>query len=133
MKTFRLFAALLVVALLTAPAFPQESSEITSLLAKARKGNGIAQYNLGLCYGKGTGVDEKAFVSKCNNPAYQLPAGKQVVGIHPRYFRPSEVDLLIGDATRANTKLGWKPKYDLPMLVEEMMREELKSQSNKRV
>jgi GDPmannose 4,6-dehydratase len=77
---------------------------------------------------KGTGIDEKAFVLKCNNPDYQLPAGKQVVAIHPRYFRPAEVDLLIGDPTKANTKLGWKPKYDLPMLVSEMMREELKTQ-----
>ncbi len=56
MKTFRLFAALLVVALFTAPAFSQESSEITSLLTKARKGNGIAQYNLGLAYAEGKGV-----------------------------------------------------------------------------
>ncbi|MEO6548810.1 MAG: GDP-mannose 4,6-dehydratase [Ferruginibacter sp.] len=75
---------------------------------------------------KGTGIDEKAFVVKCNNPDYQLPDGKQVVGIHPRYFRPTEVDLLIGDASKANTKLGWMPKYDLPMLVKEMMEEELK-------
>jgi len=74
---------------------------------------------------KGEGIDEKAFVKKCTNPKYQLPAGKQVVGIHPRYFRPAEVDILIGDATKANTKLGWKPKYDLPMLVKEMMQEEL--------
>jgi GDPmannose 4,6-dehydratase len=74
---------------------------------------------------KGQGIDEKAFVAKCNNSSYQLPIGKQVVGIHPRYFRPAEVDLLIGDATKANTKLGWKPKYDLPMLVKEMMEEEL--------
>jgi GDPmannose 4,6-dehydratase len=79
----------------------------------------------------GTGIDEKAFVSKCNNPDYQLPIGKQVVGIHPRYFRPTEVDLLIGDATKANTKLGWIPKYDLPMLVKEMMTEELKTQTAK--
>ncbi len=56
MKTFRLFAALLVVALVASPAFPQESSEITSLLAKARRGNGIAQYNLGLAYAEGRGV-----------------------------------------------------------------------------
>ena len=56
MKTFRLFAALLAVALLTAPAFPQESSEATALLAKARRGNGIAQYNLGLAYAEGKGV-----------------------------------------------------------------------------
>lgn len=74
---------------------------------------------------KGEGIDEKAFVKKCSNPKYQLPTGKQVVGIHPRYFRPAEVDILIGDATKANTKLGWKPKYDLPMLVKEMMQEEL--------
>ena len=80
---------------------------------------------------KGEGIEEKAFVTKCNNAAYQLPIGKQVVGIHPRYFRPTEVDLLIGDATKANTKLGWKPKYDLPMLVKEMMDEELKTQGGK--
>ncbi len=73
----------------------------------------------------GTGVDEKAFVKKCNNPKYQLPTGKQVVGIHPRYFRPAEVDLLIVDPSKANKQLGWKPKYDLPMLVKEMMETEL--------
>jgi GDPmannose 4,6-dehydratase len=80
---------------------------------------------------KGEGIDEKAFVTKCNNPLYQLPKGKQVIGIHPRYFRPAEVDLLIGDATKANTKLGWIPKYDLPALVKEMMEEELAIQQKK--
>jgi GDPmannose 4,6-dehydratase len=74
---------------------------------------------------KETGINEKAFVVKCNNPLYQLPIGKQVIGIHPRYFRPAEVDILIGDPTKANDKLGWKPKYDLPMLVSEMMEREL--------
>jgi GDPmannose 4,6-dehydratase len=77
---------------------------------------------------KGEGIDEKAFIKKCNDPAYQLPVGKQVVGIHPRYFRPAEVDLLIGDPSKANKQLGWKPKYDLPMLVKEMMEMELISQ-----
>ncbi|MBK7885591.1 MAG: GDP-mannose 4,6-dehydratase [Chitinophagaceae bacterium] len=80
---------------------------------------------------KGTDEKEKAFVVKCNNPQWQLPIGRQVVGIHPRYFRPAEVDLLIGDATKANTKLGWKPKYDLQMLVNEMMEEEIKFQQLK--
>jgi GDPmannose 4,6-dehydratase len=80
---------------------------------------------------KGAGIDEKAFVTKCNNPIYQLPTGKQVVGIHTRYFRPAEVDLLIGDATKAYTQLGWHPKYDLPMLVKEMMKEELTFQKLK--
>ena len=56
MKTFRLFAALLVALLLHAPAFAQDSSEIAALQAKARKGNGIAQYNLGLAYAEGKGV-----------------------------------------------------------------------------
>jgi len=78
---------------------------------------------------EGTGEQEKGFIEKCNNPLYQLPVGKQVVGIHPRYFRPAEVDLLIGDASKANTKLGWQPKYNLQMMVTEMMEEEIKHQS----
>lgn len=76
---------------------------------------------------KGEGEEEKAIIESCSNPLYQLPAGKQVVGIHPRYYRPAEVDLLIGDASKAFKNLGWKPKYDLPMLVTEMMEEELKT------
>ncbi len=76
---------------------------------------------------KGTGIDEKAFVKTATNPQYQLPIGKQVIGILPRYFRPTEVELLIGDATKAKTKLGWLPTYTLPMLVKEMMEEELKT------
>ena len=74
----------------------------------------------------GEGEEEKGFVQSCSNTKYNLPIGKQVVGIHPRYFRPSEVELLIGDATKANTKLGWKPVYDLQMLVDEMMEADLK-------
>jgi GDPmannose 4,6-dehydratase len=70
---------------------------------------------------KGEGINEKAFVKSCSNAAYQLPIGKEVVAVDPEYFRPTEVDLLIGDATKANTKLGWKPKYDLAALVKEMV------------
>ncbi len=69
----------------------------------------------------GEGVHEKAIVSKCTMKEYQVPVGKQVMAVDPRYFRPTEVELLVGDATKANTKLGWKPKYDLKMLVKEMM------------
>jgi GDPmannose 4,6-dehydratase len=69
----------------------------------------------------GEGVEEKGTVAACNNPAYQLPVGKEVVAVDPEYFRPTEVELLIGDATKANEKLGWKPKYDLAGLVKEMM------------
>jgi len=78
----------------------------------------------------GEGENEKAFVKNCSNPKYKLPEGKQVIGIHPRYFRPTEVDILIGDASKAQNKLGWKPKYDLKMLVTEMMEEELKYQAH---
>ncbi len=75
---------------------------------------------------KGMDENEKAFVTACSDPRYQVAIGKQVIGIHPRYFRPAEVDLLIGDATKAKTKLGWEPKYSLEMLVKEMMEEEIK-------
>ncbi|WP_448702956.1 GDP-mannose 4,6-dehydratase [Mucilaginibacter sp. AW1-3] len=70
---------------------------------------------------KGTGVDEKAYVVSCSNPEFQLEKGKLVVAVDPKYFRPTEVDLLIGDPTKSKTKLGWTPKYDLAMLVNEMV------------
>lgn len=73
----------------------------------------------------GEGVDEVGTVVSCNNPAYQLPAGKQVVAVDPAYFRPTEVDLLIGDATKAKTKLGWEPKHSLAQLVKEMVASDL--------
>lgn len=73
---------------------------------------------------KGEGVEEKGYVA-ANNGEYDLPVGKQVIEIDPRYFRPTEVDLLIGDPTKAQKQLGWKPKYDLPALVNEMMEADL--------
>jgi GDPmannose 4,6-dehydratase len=82
---------------------------------------------------KGEGLHEQAFVASCSNPTYQLAKGKQVVGIHPRYFRPAEVDLLIGDPTKAKTKLGWEPKYTLEMLIKEMMEEEVIYQKKKKL
>lgn len=69
----------------------------------------------------GEGVAEKGVIAACNNPAYQLPIGKEVVAIDPEYFRPTEVDLLIGDARKAREKLQWKPKYDLAALISEMV------------
>ncbi|MCM4155373.1 GDP-mannose 4,6-dehydratase [Gramella sp. AN32] len=75
---------------------------------------------------KGEGIEENAFVKSCSNPEYQLETGKQVLAVDPKYFRPTEVDLLIGDATKANTKLGWIPEYDLAALVKDMMQSDLK-------
>ncbi|MGB3619190.1 MAG: GDP-mannose 4,6-dehydratase [Catalinimonas sp.] len=73
---------------------------------------------------KGEGVDEKAFVVACTG-AYQLEEGKEVIAIDPRYFRPTEVELLIGDPTKSKEKLGWVPKHDLAALVKDMMRSDL--------
>lgn len=70
---------------------------------------------------KGSGDKEVGIVSACTNPEFQLETGKEVVAVDPRYFRPTEVDLLIGDPTKAQTQLNWKPKYDLAALVKEMM------------
>ncbi|MBS7566809.1 GDP-mannose 4,6-dehydratase [Mucilaginibacter sp. Bleaf8] len=69
----------------------------------------------------GTGNKEKGYVVSCSNPDYQLEVGTEVVAVDPKYFRPTEVDLLIGDPTKSQTKLGWKPKYDLKGLVAEMV------------
>lgn len=74
---------------------------------------------------EGEGENEIARIAKCNNPQYQLPIGKEVVAVDKNYFRPTEVELLIGDPSKANTQLGWKPKYNLEMLVKEMMASDL--------
>ncbi len=70
---------------------------------------------------KGEGASERGYVVSCANPDYQLEIGKEVVAVDPKYFRPTEVDLLIGDPSKANKQLNWKPKYDLQMLVSEMV------------
>lgn len=75
---------------------------------------------------KGNGIDEKAYVVACKNLAYQLEVGKEVLAVDPKYFRPTEVDLLIGDASKAKNKLGWEPEYDLKYLVKDMMESDLK-------
>ena len=74
----------------------------------------------------GEGVDEKGFVKSCNNPDYQIKVGTEILSVDPKYFRPTEVDLLIGDPTKANTKLGWVPEYDLASLVKDMMQSDIK-------
>ena len=76
---------------------------------------------------KGRNEKEVGVITACNNPDYQLPIGKEVIAVDPRYYRPTEVDLLIGDASKAQRKLGWTPKYDLPMLVKEMVNADLET------
>ena len=72
----------------------------------------------------GEGENEVGFVVKCNGD-YQLEAGRVIVKVDPKYFRPTEVDLLLGDPTKAMSKLGWKPKYDLKSLIKEMIESDI--------
>ena len=75
---------------------------------------------------KGEGLDETAVIAACSKPEYQLEIGKEILSIDPKYFRPTEVDLLIGDPTKAKEKLGWVPKIQLEELVDDMMSSDLK-------
>ena len=75
---------------------------------------------------KGKGINEKAYVVYCQDPNYQLEIGKEVLSVDPTYFRPTEVDLLIGDPSKAKNKLGWVPEHDLISLVKDMMQSDLK-------
>lgn len=72
---------------------------------------------------KGKGVDEVGYVETVSNKidGCVLKPGDEVVAIDPRYFRPTEVDLLLGDPTKSKTILGWKPNYDVKELITEMV------------
>ena len=85
----------------------------------------FAEVGIGLDF-IGNGVDEKAVVKSCDNPEYQIQVGTEVLSVDPKYYRPTEVDLLVGDPTKANTKLGWTPEYDLKSLVKDMMSSDIK-------
>ena len=74
----------------------------------------------------GEGAEERAVVRSCNNSEYQIEVGAEVLSVDPKYYRPTEVDLLVGDPTKANTKLGWTPEYDLKSLVKDMMSSDIK-------
>jgi GDPmannose 4,6-dehydratase len=73
---------------------------------------------------EGENENETAKIAACNNPEYQLPIGTIVVRVDPQYYRPTEVDLLIGDPSKSK-RLGWVPQYDLAGLVKEMVASDL--------
>lgn len=75
---------------------------------------------------KGAGLEEKGYVIACHKPEYQVKIGQEVVAVDARYFRPTEVELLIGDASKAREKLGWIPEHSLKELVRDMMASDLK-------
>jgi GDPmannose 4,6-dehydratase len=102
---------------------PEDYVIATGVTTTIRKFIIMAFAELGIEIGfQGEGVNEKGFVVSCSNPAYQLEKGRELVAIDPKYFRPTEVELLIGDPTKSKTKLGWTPKYDLAALVTEMVK-----------
>jgi GDPmannose 4,6-dehydratase len=76
-----------------------------------------------------SGVDEKRFAEKVGE-SYLVNInkrmGEEVVGVDPQYFRPTEVEMLLGDASKAKQVLGWEPRYDLPRLIEDMMNSDIK-------
>lgn len=74
-------------------------------------------------------IDEELFVKKVGDAClenFKKRVGEEVVGVDPQYFRPTEVELLIGDATKARTRLGWEPEYSLAALIEDMMKNDIK-------
>jgi GDPmannose 4,6-dehydratase len=80
----------------------------------------------------GEGVNEKGIVKSCKEGT-PVAIGQEIVSVDPKYFRPTEVDLLIGDATKAKEKLGWEPKYSLPELVKEMVQADLHTFTKEKV
>jgi GDPmannose 4,6-dehydratase len=86
----------------------------------------------------GEGIDEVGVLKSIDSEKYMQVTGNKIkseihslinqelVKVDPKYFRPTEVELLIGDPTKSNTKLGWTPEYDLKGLVNEMMEYDLK-------
>jgi len=74
---------------------------------------------------KGAGADEKGYVADIKASGFHFKPGQEVISIDPRYFRPAEVDLLVGDASKANRQLGWKPRHTLADLVHEMVQNDL--------
>ena len=74
-------------------------------------------------------IDEGLFVKKVGDAYlenFKKRVGEEVVGVDPQYFRPTEVELLIGDATKARTRLGWEPEYSLAALIQDMMKNDIK-------
>lgn len=106
---------------------PEDFVIATGITTPVREFVEMAFAELGITLAfSGEGIDEKGYVISCSNDEFALPVGKEVVAVDQAYFRPTEVDLLVGDATKARTKLGWKPGYTLDALVKEMVRADVK-------
>lgn len=85
----------------------------------------FAEVGISLAF-EGSGVNEIAKVVRCEDPEYLVPLGSTVVAVDPQYFRPTEVELLIGDPSKAYRNLGWNPQNSIRDIVQDMMRSDLK-------
>ncbi len=104
---------------------PEDYVLATGITTEIREFVKMAFAEVGIELGfRGEAENEEGFITAIKGD-YHLLIGKVVVKVDPRYYRPTEVDLLIGDPTKANEKLGWKPTYDLPALVKEMVASDL--------
>ncbi|WP_300933943.1 GDP-mannose 4,6-dehydratase, partial [uncultured Helicobacter sp.] len=98
----------------------------TGVTTEVREFVKMAFDELGIEVGfEGEGVNEKGYIIACHGN-FKLKKDTEVVSVDSRYFRPTEVDLLIGDASKAREKLGWVPEYDLKALVKDMVQSDLK-------
>ncbi|MCS6982037.1 MAG: GDP-mannose 4,6-dehydratase [Flavobacteriales bacterium] len=105
---------------------PEDYVIATGVTTSVRKFAEMAFGELGIqVVFKGRGTQEIGVVDACSNPEFQLPLGQVVVRVDPNYFRPTEVDLLVGDASKAREKLGWRPRYTLAQIVKEMVQADL--------
>lgn len=75
---------------------------------------------------RGEGVNEKGYIKACNDSRFTVETGKEILVVDSRYFRPTEVDLLVGDSSKARTKLNWEPEYDLKGLIKDMVQSDIK-------
>ncbi|GHH98044.1 GDP-mannose 4,6-dehydratase [Neobacillus kokaensis] len=106
---------------------PQDFVIATGVSTKVREFVRLAFSEVGIeIEFKGANEEEKGYIKACHHPDFQLPAGKQIVAVDPRYFRPAEVDFLLGDPSKAKRELGWNPKYELHELIKEMVESDMK-------
>ena len=106
---------------------PEDYVIATGITTKIRDFVSASFKELGITLSfEGKGVNEIARVESCKDERFQLEPGKEILSVDPKYFRPTEVDLLIGDCTKAKEKLGWEPKYDLEALISDMIWSDIK-------
>jgi GDPmannose 4,6-dehydratase len=105
---------------------PDDYVLATGVTTSVREFIKMAFAEVGITIGfTGEGLEERGVIAACESEEFQLPLGKVVVAVDPAYFRPTEVELLIGDPSKARRVLGWEPSYTLPELVKEMMESDL--------